>query len=82
LQSCYRYLLLVSGTIEEDGDSGHAALYLFDRDNNFNPIKKTDASTSNGLAWTDDNSTFYYIDSPTTNVEAFDFDPTTAKICK
>lgn len=35
-------------------------------------IPKT--SVSNGMAWTSDRRTFYYIDSPTFEIRAFDFD--------
>jgi sugar lactone lactonase YvrE len=35
-------------------------------------IPKT--SVSNGMAWTSDKRTFYYIDSPTFEIRAFDFD--------
>lgn len=69
-----------AGTIEEDGDSGHAALYLFQSEQNYAPLKKTSASTSNGLAWTDDDKLMYYIDSPTTNVDVFDFNPNTTEL--
>lgn len=34
----------------------------------------SDTSISNGMAWSSDNSTFYYIDSPTFEVRAFNFD--------
>ncbi len=37
---------------------------------------------SNGLAWTDDNTVMYYIDSLPRKVYAFDFDITAGTICK
>ncbi|KAJ8888250.1 hypothetical protein PR048_007737 [Dryococelus australis] len=38
------------------------------------------ASVSNGLAWNADNKVFYWVDSPTQKVAAFDFDVSTAQI--
>ncbi len=37
-------------------------------------LQIANTSVSNGLAWTSDKGTFYYIDSPTFEVRAFDFD--------
>lgn len=39
-------------------------------------------SISNGLAWNDDGSRMYYIDSPTKQIALFDYDPATATMCK
>ncbi|MGB5371335.1 MAG: SMP-30/gluconolactonase/LRE family protein [Flavobacteriaceae bacterium] len=36
-----------------------------------------ETAISNGMAWTSDNKTFYYIDSPTFQIMAFDFDAST-----
>ncbi|XP_063987759.1 uncharacterized protein LOC135167952 [Diachasmimorpha longicaudata] len=38
-------------------------------------------SVSNGLCWSHDNSTFYYIDSPTLEIVAYDYDVETGNIC-
>ena len=36
---------------------------------------------SNGMAWTQDNKTFYYIDSPTRQIYAYDFDLKAGTVC-
>ncbi|XP_049803797.1 regucalcin-like isoform X2 [Schistocerca nitens] len=40
----------------------------------------TKISISNGFAWSSDNKTMYYIDSPTRKIDAFDFNITEGKI--
>lgn len=39
-------------------------------------------SISNGLAWNIQDDTFYYIDSPTREIAAYDYDPIQGTICK
>ncbi|MBT8288153.1 MAG: SMP-30/gluconolactonase/LRE family protein [Bacteroidia bacterium] len=41
---------------------------------------KDDITISNGIVWTSNNKTMYYIDTPTLQIKAFDFDPETATI--
>lgn len=45
-------------------------------------IEVTPVSISNGLAWNKEDDTFYYIDSPTRTVVAYDYNPNTGTICK
>lgn len=67
------------GTMDMDCKEGAAALYCIGHDGV--PEKKLDNITiSNGLAWTQDNKTFYYIDTPTQNVQSFSFDENTGNI--
>lgn len=47
---------------------------------NLDPVLP-DVSVSNGLAWNDDGTRMYYIDSPTRQIALFDYDPATATIC-
>lgn len=50
---------------------------------NFQPKQLlTGIGISNGLAWSDDEKIFYYIDSMNHAVEAFDYDAETVEICK
>ena len=42
----------------------------------------TDIDISNGLAWTDDTKTMYYIDSFPRHVYAFDYDIATGEMSK
>lgn len=65
---------LWAGTMAVDESPGRGALYRIDPD-----LRATKAvqkiSISNGLAWSTDGRTMYYVDSPTRRVDAFDFEP-------
>jgi sugar lactone lactonase YvrE len=62
-----------AGTMAYDFETGAGALYRLDPD--FTVTEMLDGVTiSNGLDWTDDDRTMYYIDSRAFSVDAFDFD--------
>lgn len=42
----------------------------------------TDVGISNGLAWSSDNKTFYYIDSLNFAIDAFDYDIDGGRLCE
>jgi sugar lactone lactonase YvrE len=67
------------GTMALDERSPVAGLYRVDTDCSVTPIL-TGTTISNGLGWSPDGETFYFIDSPTRRVDAFDFDPATGTI--
>jgi sugar lactone lactonase YvrE len=59
------------------------SLFSFARRDGQSPSAETRISgvdISNGLAWTADNSTMYYIDTGSDRVDAFDFDIATGEI--
>jgi sugar lactone lactonase YvrE len=58
---------------------GLAALYLLNRDRTAS-VKVSGVTISNGLAWSADEKTMYYIDTPALAVSAFDFDAETGGI--
>ncbi|HCL84831.1 MAG TPA: SMP-30/gluconolaconase/LRE domain protein [Chitinophagaceae bacterium] len=68
-----------AGTMSHTDEPGKGSLYLLNKD--LSIIKKLEKiSISNGMAWSLDHKTFYYIDSPAFTVVAFDFDQATGEI--
>jgi sugar lactone lactonase YvrE len=63
-----------AGTMEHDGAEPIGSLYRLDPDGTVTR-HLADVSISNGLAWSADRRTMYYIDSRTSRVDAFDVDP-------
>lgn len=70
---------LWAGTTRVQHDEPSGFLYRLDADLSVNR-KLDDVWISNGLAWSRDDKTMYYIDSPTSEVVSFDFDAATGEI--
>lgn len=68
-----------AGSMGYEAPSGVGALYRLDPDLSVTTML-TGVTISNGLAWSEDDSTLYYIDTMTYRVDAFDFDATTGAI--
>ena len=62
-----------------DGTTAVGSLYRLDSDLSVRPLF-SGITISNGLGWSPDASTMYYIDTPTKTVDAFDFDVATGAI--
>lgn len=56
------------------GPDGKQALYRVDKDGKSFAVVESGVSISNGLCWSGDRKTFYYIDSPQRVIWAYDFD--------
>lgn len=70
---------LWAGTMGLKAEAGAGALYCFpDAGKSHRAV--SGVTVSNGLAWSADGTTMYYIDSPTRRVDAFDFDGRTGQI--
>ncbi len=67
------------GTMHLDAKKGAASLYVM---NDKHQVRKVldDVTISNGIAWSLDQQTMYYIDTPTGQVKAFDYDVATGEI--
>jgi sugar lactone lactonase YvrE len=61
------------GTYAHDFSPGVSAFYRIDPDGKVTTILEN-VGLSNGMDWSPDGATFYYIDSMTASVDAFDFD--------
>lgn len=60
------------GTISTIKDTGTANLYCLDTDGSLSS-RITEVTNSNGICWSLDASTMYYIDTPTKQVRAYDY---------
>jgi sugar lactone lactonase YvrE len=70
---------LFAGTMALEKPRAPGTLYRFDPDGAISPVL-TGLGTSNGLAWSRDERTMFFIDTPTLEVSAFDYDPATGAI--
>jgi sugar lactone lactonase YvrE len=62
-----------AGTKDVEGHRPLGSLYRLDADHRLTRVLK-DVTISNGLDWSPDQRTMYYIDSTTYGIDAFDFD--------
>ena len=63
-----------AGTMAFDPSPGTGTLYRLDRDGSVTPVL-ADLTISNGLDWSPDGRSLYFVDSGTQRVDLFDFDP-------
>ncbi|WP_024874360.1 SMP-30/gluconolactonase/LRE family protein [Saccharomonospora piscinae] len=61
------------GSMAYDAAPGRGALYRLDADGTVHTVL-TGVTISNGIGWSADGATVYYVDSPTQRVAAYDFD--------
>lgn len=62
------------GTLAYDNESGLSALYKMDRHGKSLTRIIEGVTCSNGIDWSDDGKTMYYVDTMTGNIDAFDYD--------
>lgn len=67
------------GTMALDSEKGAAVLYRMDADQRVHQMLDN-VTVSNGIAWSADKKTMYYVDTPTATVRAFDYDNETGAI--
>lgn len=68
-----------AGTISLVKKEGDAALYRLDPDHTIHKVYEG-VTNSNGIVWTADGGTMFYIDTPRLAVLAFDYDATTGSL--
>ncbi|MGI8562273.1 MAG: SMP-30/gluconolactonase/LRE family protein [Candidatus Dormibacter sp.] len=62
-----------AGTMAYDGSRGAGSLYRLEQDHRVAPVL-AGVSISNGIGWSPDDRTLYYIDTPTGWIDAFDYE--------
>jgi sugar lactone lactonase YvrE len=70
-----------AGTAAQDGRWGTGALYRLDPDHSVNLVLPG-VTCANGIGWSLDSRTMYYVDTPTYRIDAFDFDPGSGTVSK
>ena len=70
-----------AGTLSLTGQTGTGNLYCLDKDLKVH-LALPGVSVSNGLAWSPDRQSLFYIDSPTREVWCFDYDPRITRLGK
>ncbi len=70
---------LWAGTMSTEGKSGKGTLYRLDPDSSVHPVVPG-VSTSNGIAWSNDRTRMYYVDTPTRKVMGYDYNNITGEI--
>lgn len=68
-----------AGTISLIKKTGSANLYCLNTDGSLE-LKVSEVTNSNGICWSGDAKTLFYIDTPTKQIRAYDFDCTTGSI--
>lgn len=68
-----------AGTMSMQGEEKAGGLYTLEKDLSVSK-KISEVSCSNGMAWSSDHATFYFIDTPTRQVVAYDYNITDGSI--
>jgi len=64
---------LYAGSLAYDGSAGHANFWRIETDFSYSKML-SEVGNSNGIGWSPDQKTLYYIDTKTNRVDAFDYD--------
>ncbi|MEC9092057.1 MAG: SMP-30/gluconolactonase/LRE family protein, partial [Planctomycetota bacterium] len=68
-----------AGTMEKIEEQATGSLYCLEGNGEWH-CKETGIFIANGITWTSDQRTMYYIDSPTRQIDAYDYDLQTGSI--
>lgn len=72
----------IAGTMQIDAQGTSGSLYSYSSDGTVKTLIDGGIGISNGLAWDEDGKTFYYIDTPSMTIRAYDYDLDTGAISR